>query len=104
MKPSSLLQLITSSLLMAVSLALKAQTDTTQVDVTELDLEELQNVKIVTASKNVLSASQAPASVTVVTEEQIRIRGYRSLLDVLMDAPDIKVDDKMYSLSRNRIT
>src|SRR5688572_23688401 len=40
----------------------------------------------------------------VITEEQIQIRGYRSLLDVLMDMPDIKIDDKVYSLSRNRIT
>jgi outer membrane receptor for ferrienterochelin and colicin len=81
-----------------------AQTDTTSVDLTDLSLEKLLNVKIVSASKTMMQASQAPASVTVVTEEQIRIRGYRSLLDVLMDVPDIKVDDKVYSISRNRIT
>jgi outer membrane receptor for ferrienterochelin and colicin len=81
-----------------------AQSDSTESDLTDLSLEQLHNVKIVSASKTLMEASQAPASVAVITEEQIRIRGYRSLLDVLMDIPDIKVDDRVYSISRNRIT
>src|ERR1043166_5082390 len=88
----------------AIVICSNAQTDTTHVDVTELTLDELQNVTIVTASKNAIQAGQAPATAYVITEDQIRIRGYRSLLDVLLDAPDIKVDDKVYSLNRDIIT
>jgi outer membrane receptor for ferrienterochelin and colicin len=79
-----------------------AQSDST--DLTELSLEQLHNVKIVTASKTQLEAGQAAATAYVVTEEQIRVRGYRSLLDVLMDAPDFKIDDKSFSLNRNIVT
>ena len=97
--------LLLSYLLLSATVTLtKAQSDTTDVDVTELTLDELQNVKIVSASKNPLQAGQAPASAYVVTEEQIRIRGYRSLLDILLDAPDFKIDDKVYSLNRNIVT
>jgi len=81
-----------------------SQTDTTAIDVTSLSLEELYNVKIVTASKTEMAAGQAPATAYVITEEQIRIRGYRSLLDVLLDAPDFKIDDKSFSLSRNGVS
>ena len=79
----------------------EAQSDSIQTDITSLSLDQLQNIKIISASKTEMSAGQAPASSYVVTEEQIRIRGYRSLLDVLMDAPDIKIDDRSYSISRN---
>ncbi|HTF28657.1 MAG TPA: TonB-dependent receptor, partial [Flavitalea sp.] len=72
--------------------------------ITELNLEQLNNVTIVSASKTQMEAGQAPATSYVVTETQIRLRGYRSLLDVLMDAPDFKIDDKAYSTSRNIIT
>ena len=80
------------------------QADTTDIDITGLSLEQLHNVKIISASRTQMEAGQAPASAYVVTEEQIRLRGYRSLLDVLMDAPDIKIDDKAYSLNRNTVT
>jgi outer membrane cobalamin receptor len=86
------------------SLPTYAQSDTTDVDLTELSLEQLSNVTIVTASKMLQEASQAPSTVVVVTEEQIRVRGYRSLLDVLMDIPDFKIDDKVYSSSWNITT
>jgi outer membrane receptor for ferrienterochelin and colicin len=84
-----------------ISLYAGAQSDTTSQDITELNLEQLHNVKIVTASKTQMEAGQAPATAYVVTEEQIRMRGYRSLLDVLMDAPDFKIDDKSLSTTRN---
>lgn len=96
--------MITMLLLTGAASLACAQSDSSYVDLTELNLEELSNVKIVTASKTSQEAGQAPANVYVVTEEQIRIRGYRSLLDVLMDAPDFKIDDKVYSVSMNTIT
>jgi outer membrane cobalamin receptor len=57
-----------------------------------LTLEELMNVTITTASRASESVSDAPAQVQVITAAEIERRGYRSLLDVLKDLPDIKVD------------
>ena len=91
-------------LLMFFVIQARAQSDSTIVDITELSLSDLQNVKIVTANKTLMAADQVSATAYVITEEQIRIRGYRSLLDVLADVPDIKIDDKIYSLNRNIIT
>jgi outer membrane receptor for ferrienterochelin and colicin len=98
----TLLQSILTAVVVMITFDLSAQQDS--LDITELSLDELQNVKIVTASKNLMAASQVPASTYVITEEQIRARNYRSLLDVLMDAPDFKIDDRVYSTSRNTAT
>lgn len=86
------------------SVRVYAQADSTLTDITALSLDDLQNIKITTASKTVMGADQVAASSYIVTENQIRVRGYRSLLDVLADAPDVKIDDKVYSLNRNTIT
>lgn len=52
-----------------------------------------QDIKITTASRAEEISGKAPAMIRVVTEEQIRTRCYRSLLDVLRDLPDFKVDE-----------
>jgi len=83
---------------------LKAQTDTSKMDLTKISLEDLLDVKITTASRTEQKAGQAAASVIVITEEQIRIRGYTSLLEVLQDLPDFKVDDKVLANNRNVVT
>jgi outer membrane receptor for ferrienterochelin and colicin len=70
----------------------------------ELSLKDLLNVKITTASKTSQESDKAPATVIVITAEQIRTRGYQSLLDVLQDLPDMKVDDKLYAFSLNNFT
>lgn len=49
--------------------------------------------QIVTASRQLESSDKAPANVQVITEEQIRMRAYRSLLDVLRDLGPFKIDD-----------
>lgn len=55
-----------------------------QVDVTELSLEQLLDVEIVeTATKTEQRAEQAPAIVTVVTRDEIRRWGYRSVAEAL---------------------
>src|SRR5687768_11525146 len=79
-----------------------AQNDTTKLDT--LSLKELLNVRVTTASKSSQSSENAPATVHVVSQEQIRMRGYQSLLNLITDLPDMKVDDKIYSDSRNSIT
>lgn len=64
----------------------------------------LFDTKITTASLNEELSSQALAMTRVITEAQIRIRGYQSLKDVLLDLPDFKVDDLVDDQTYNSIT
>src|SRR5688572_22090922 len=90
-------------LFFCVSVGSRAQlADTTNLD--KLTLKDLLNIKITTASKTSQTLQLASAAVIVVTRDQIRARGYQSLLDVMHDLPDVKVDDKMYSGMRNSFT
>ncbi|MFC2104808.1 TonB-dependent receptor plug domain-containing protein, partial [Bacteroidota bacterium] len=59
----------------------------------KMSLKELMNIEIMTTSRTQKQESEkAPATVVVITTEQIEARCYQSLLDVLYDLPDIKVD------------
>jgi iron complex outermembrane receptor protein len=75
-----------------------AQTDTlfksSVQDVMSLPVaENWQQVKITTASLTEENANSALAMTRVITEEQIRLRGYRSLKDLLEDLPDFQLFD-----------
>lgn len=53
-------------------------------DLTELSIEELMSVKVVVAaSRHEQDPLKAPSSVSVITAEEIRLHGYRTLADVL---------------------
>jgi outer membrane receptor for ferrienterochelin and colicin len=55
-----------------------------------MSLEELMNVKVVTvttASKRSEKANAAPGTVFVIDKNDIELRGYSSLKDVLRDVP-----------------
>lgn len=54
----------------------------------DLSLEELLNVNITTASKNPEKIKNTPASITLVTREQIEKFGYTSLTEILEDIPN----------------
>lgn len=72
-----------------------SQSDTTSPSkaILNLTLEELMNVEVITTSRTTLQKSeQAPATILIITAQQIEDRGYMSLFDVLMDLPDIKTD------------
>jgi len=88
-------------LLLLCFTASQAQTDTTYQlnptllleNVGEKSIEEALNVSVVTASRiGNEKSSQAPATIVVITAEQILLRNYNSLLDVLTDLSEIKVD------------
>ena len=60
-------------------------------DLTELSLEELMEVKITTATKSPEKLSDAPATVIVLTKEDISQRGYTDLSDIYSDLPGMDV-------------
>ncbi len=60
----------------------------------DLSLEDLMNVRVeqvVSASRYEQKVTQAPASVTIVTVQEIRQFGYRTLADVLRSVPGLYV-------------
>ena len=67
-------------------------------DLTRFSLEELMHMEVYSASKFGQKASEAPSAVTVITAEDIRTRGYRTLADILRGLPGVYVSyDRNYS-------
>lgn len=56
-------------------------------DISEESFFKLEDSIVVTATKKEQKASEAPASIYIVTEQQIKERGYRVLTDALADLP-----------------
>lgn len=77
--------------LMIVVLATIAAADDQTKDLSGASLEELSNIQVYSASKHLQSASEAPASVTVVTFDEIQKFGYRNLADILRSVPGFYV-------------
>ncbi|WP_413673846.1 TonB-dependent receptor plug domain-containing protein [Massilia cellulosiltytica] len=72
-------------------------------DLNALPLEQLLNLEVVTASKIPQKISEAPSSVTVITAEDIRQRGYRTLTEVLQSVPGMTVSyDRNYNYANIR--
>jgi outer membrane cobalamin receptor len=78
---------------MACGLAREVTAQTTPPrDLTTMSIEDLMTIRITTASRAPEGLAAAPARVQVVTAAQIKRRGYRSVLEVLKDLADFKVD------------
>ena len=77
-----------AAILVAGSAAAQVKT----ADLANATLEELMNIPVTTATLATETLANAPARMHVITEEQIRTRGYRSLREVLEGLPDFKVD------------
>lgn len=82
-------QIVTATMLLALSpfdaIAQEASQESGEgsEDVDDLDLMRLLNVQVSTASKGAESVDDAPAVITVVTQEDIQRWGYRSVGEVL---------------------
>jgi iron complex outermembrane receptor protein len=78
-----------------------AATRAASKDFTELNLEDLMQVKVPTvygASKHEQKITEAPAAVTIVTKEEIKKLGYRTLADILRGVRGWYVtDDRVYN-------
>ncbi|HET7597982.1 MAG TPA: TonB-dependent receptor [Burkholderiales bacterium] len=60
-------------------------------DLADLSLEELSNIEVTSVSKRAESLSDAPASIFVITNDDIRRSGVRTLPEALRLAPNLQV-------------
>ncbi len=69
-------------------------------DLTQLSLEDLVKVEVVVAaSKSEQKATEAPASISIITSQEIRAQGYRTMDDLLRSVRDFYItDDRQYTL------
>lgn len=89
--------LVTGPVLATESTSGKAGATTTP-DYLQLGLEELMNVEVYGASQHVQKVTEAPASVSVISAEEIKRYGYRTLADILQNVPGFYVtNDRSYS-------
>lgn len=67
-------------------------------DLTDMSLLDLLNIEIFSASKFLQKASEAPASIDIITADEIARYGYRNINDVLRSVPGFYVtNDRNYS-------
>jgi outer membrane receptor protein involved in Fe transport len=66
-----------------------------QVDLGNLDLQELLNIRVVTATGHAEDKSLSPANLVVYTREEIALRGWRSLAEMLAVTPGFYVTDDL---------
>lgn len=86
------------SRLLWVSLIASKGAYTQDKDIMDLSLEELKSVQVYSASMYLQSDREAPSAVTVITADQIRKFGYRTLADALRSVRGFTVSyDRNYS-------
>lgn len=72
-------------------------------DVFDMSLEELMDIEVYGASKFRQKISEAPSSITVITADEIRKFGYRSLSDILKSVRGFQINyDRVYSFASIR--
>lgn len=68
------------------------------LDLGDEDLEDLAKIQVYSASRHLQNTSEAPASVNIITAEEIQAYGYRTLADILRSIPGFYVtSDRNYS-------
>lgn len=73
------------------AMVLPAQGTTVVDDYTSLSLEQLMAIPVYSAAKREQKTSEAPSSVTVVTSQDVRAHGWRTLSELLRSVPGIYV-------------
>jgi iron complex outermembrane receptor protein len=74
-----------------------------QLDLTELPIESLLNIQVYSASKFIQKKSDAPTAVTVITAQDIKDYGYRTLAAIIQSVRGVYVDsDRNYSMAGMR--
>lgn len=81
--------LLISMILLAVAMPVHGDTpeDGTVIELADFSLEELMEIEVFTASKTNQSIDRATAVVSIITEEDIRLSGARTLYEVLKRVP-----------------
>ena len=73
------------------AIVLPASGATVVDDYTSLNLEQLMAIPVYSAAKREQKTSEAPSSVTVITSQDVRAYGWRTLSDLLRSVPGIYV-------------
>ena len=90
------------ALLAAAPVMVFAAEPTQSADLADLSIEELGNIQVTSVSKRAESLSDAPASIFVITGEDIRRSGATTLPEALRLAPNLEVariDARNYAIS-----
>src|ERR1700722_10128493 len=91
-------RLLAASRLLLALLAASVTAQQPPKDLGEASLEELGNIQVYSASKHMQYTSDAPASVTIITADEIQEYGYRTLADILRSVRGFYVTyDRDYS-------
>ncbi|UII30474.1 TonB-dependent receptor [Fulvivirga ulvae] len=90
--------------MISTSAAQETGNETDEPDYLEMTLEELMNIEVVSASQSKQKATDAPATIHVITEEQIMERGYFNLEELLEDIPEIEIQKKSVAEYSNYIS
>ena len=104
--PISAMRLRAAVAVIAILPSVLCQAQKDRPDLTQMSLEDLMKVKVETvygASKHLQKVTQAPASITIITADDIRTYGYRTLADMLRSVPGFYVTyDRNYSYAAVR--
>lgn len=96
--PRPVLAVVRCCLLVALACAAAVIRAAEKADITDFSLEELVQLEVVSASKVAQKASDAPASVTVLTAQDFRDYGWRTVADALRTVRGMYVTyDRSYS-------
>jgi iron complex outermembrane receptor protein len=102
MNKSSIGRALAGALLAAAPLAHAATILAQAPDIAELSLEQLASITVTTASRRAEALVDAPASIYVITAEDIRRSGANSIPELLRLAPNLQVaraDNSQYAIS-----
>lgn len=87
-------KLLHSKLAMLILLGFVTQDiQAAQADLTDLSLEQLLQVEVSSASKHLQNTRDAPSAVQVISREDIRLQGWRTLSEALSSLPGIHINN-----------